>query len=182
MSRRRRLLLFVIGGHFGVVAANVAGVDFWSTPASSPVARCATTAVAEYGALSGAESQYAFFAPGVDEQLRLVFEMTEGSGRVRTDVLSDAVNAEVDLRVANLVSLLWWPDEGLHRALETSWATAMFERHPSAKRVALEVQVYELPSMEGMRMGRRPVWRVLDRVSFTPPCRATGGLAGTVDR
>jgi hypothetical protein len=182
MSPRRRLLLMVIGGHFGVVAANAAGVDFWSTPASSPVAKCATMAVAEYGALSGAESQYSFFAPGVDEQLRLVFEMTEGSGRVRTDVLSGATNAEVDLRVANLVSLLWWPDEELHGALETSWATAMFERHPSAKRVAIEIQLYELPSMDEMRLGRRPVWRVLDRIAFSPPCRATGGLAGRVDR
>jgi hypothetical protein len=182
MGPQRLLLLFVIGAHFGVVAANTAGVDFWSAPAKSPIARCATRAVAEYGALSGAESQYAYFAPGVDEQLRLVFELTEGSGRVRTDVLASATNAEVDLRVANLVSLLWWPDEGLHRALETSWATAMFERHPSAKRVAMEIQVYDLPSMEGMRLGRRPVWRVLDRVSFSPPCGATGGLAGTVER
>jgi hypothetical protein len=182
MGPRRRLLLFVIGAHFGVVAANTAGVDFWSTPATSPITRCATRAVAEYGALSGAESQYAYFSPGVDEQLRLVFEMTEGSGHVRTDVLSSEVNAEVDLRVANLVSLLWWPDEGLQRALETSWATAMFERHPSAKRVAMEVQVYDLPSMEGMRMGRRPVWRVLDRISFSPPCRATDDLAGRVER
>ena len=133
MGPRRRLPFLLRGDrgrHFGVVATNAAGVDFWSAPARSPIARCATLAVAEYGALSGAESQYAFFAPSVDEQLRLVFEMTEGSGRVRSDVLSDAVNAEVDLRVANLVSLLWWPDEGLHSALEASWATAMFERHP----------------------------------------------------
>jgi hypothetical protein len=182
MGPRRRWLLIGVGGHFAVVAANVAGVDFWSAPASSPVARCANLAIAEYGALSGAESQYGYFAPGVDDQLRLVFEMTEPSGRVRTDVLSNAVNAEVDLRVANLVSLLWQPDEGLHRALETSWATAMFDRHPSARRVAIEVQVYELPSMDGMRRGRRPVWRVLDRVSFSPPCRATGGLAGSAER
>jgi hypothetical protein len=117
----------------------------------------------------------------VDEQLRLVFEVTDGAGRSRIDVLSEAVNAEVDLRVANLVSLLWWPDDDLHHALEASWATAMFDRYPWADRVSIHVQVYDLPSMEGMRLGRRPVWRVLDRVTFTPPSPAAGGLACGID-
>jgi hypothetical protein len=134
----------------------------------------AARAVSEYAALSGAEGFYTFFAPGVDTQLRPMFDVTASSGEVITDTLKGTVNSEVDLRVANLIGLSW--SEDFRRALMASWAGAMFARHPGAARVEARVEFYELPSMEEYRAGQRPAWRLFQRATFSPG--DTGDEAG----
>jgi hypothetical protein len=167
MSRRRRIaLLIVAGAHLGLVTVGALKVRL-------PDGR-ASLAIAEYGALSGAENFYTFFAPGVDTELRPIFEVKQKSGSVITDVLTKPESSEVDLRVGNLISIYWWEDEALRRALVASWAGAMFTRHAGAQRVDVRVEVCDIPSMVEYREGERPAWNLLDRITFSR------GVAGNV--
>ena len=127
-----------------------------------------TRAIDEYRALSGANVYYSFFVPGVDTQVRPVFEVTDRSGRMTTDMLSRSVDSEVDLRIGNLVSLLDHEEEDFQRALLASWAGVMLARHPGAERVVVRIEAFHLPSMEEYREGRRPEWHVRERVTFSP--------------
>ncbi len=160
MGRRRRMALLIAGGaHLVLVAVGALEVhlgDGWGS-----------RAIAEYGALSGAENFYTFFAPGVGVQLRPIFEVTERSGGVITDVLKSPESCEVDLRVGDLYSVFWWEDDDVHRALLASWAGAMFTRHGEAEHVEVRVQACDMPSMTEYREGDRPVWRVIEQSGFS---------------
>lgn len=166
MSPWRQLALVIVAGaHLGLVTASalrkhVHG-DGW-------VAR----AVREYGVLSGAESYFTFFAPGVDTQLRPVFEIEDRrSGAVSEDLLQRGTSTEVALRIANLTGLLWWEEEATRRALVGAWIGAMRARHPEAGDMPLRIEVCELPSMDEHRQGRRPEWRLLYRDTFPAEAR-----------
>jgi hypothetical protein len=157
--RLRLALLIMAGAHLGLVVAGALEVH---PRGGGWVSR----AIAEYEVLSGTEGFYTFFAPGVDTQLRPIFEVTDGSGAVSTDVLQRAANTEVDLRIANMIGLSWYDD--FRRTLEASWADVMFRRHPGAEQVVVRLDLCDLPSMREYREGRRPAWRVFDRATFSP--------------
>lgn len=159
--RRRTALLILAAVHLGLVAMGAVKMHI-------PGRGWAKRALDEYRTLSGANVHYAFFAPGVDTQVRPVFELTDRSGRVIIDLLSWPVSPEVDTRLGNMSYLLDVEDEELQRALLASWAGVMFARHPTAERVVVRIEDFELPSMEEVRGGQTPGWRVRDRVTFTP--------------
>ena len=168
MGRGHRIaLLIAVGAHLGLVTAGALEVRL-------PEGR-ASRAIAEYGALSGAENFYTFFAPGVDTELRPIFEVTPRSGGVITDVLKKPESSEVDLRVGNLYSVFWWEGADLHRALLAAWAGAMFTRHAEAEHVEVCVEVCDVPSMAEYRGGERPAWHLLERTAFS---RGTAGDGG----
>ena len=162
MSPRRRLALLSLAVvHFGLVAMGAVEMRL-------PGSGWATQAMEGYRALSGTNVYYSFFAPGVDTQVRPVFEVTDRSGVMTTDMLSRAVNSEVDIRIGNMTSFLKYEDEDFQRAILASWAGVMFARHPDAEQVVVRIEAFELPSMEESREGRKPGWEVDDRVTFSP--------------
>ena len=159
--RRRVALLSLAVVHLGLVAMGAVKMHL---PGSGLV----TWAIEGYRTLAGANVYYTFFVPGVNTQIRPMFELTDMSGVMTTDTLSRAVNSEVDMRIGNLASLLRYEDEDFQRALLASWAGVMFARHPGAERVVVRIETFELPSMEEHREGRRPGWRARDRFTFSP--------------
>jgi hypothetical protein len=118
----------------------------------------ANAVLAEYGALSGTDSSYGFFAPTVGTQLRATFVLTDAAGKTSTDILTTGVSKEADLRVGDLVAVFWMDDPDLKRGIAGSWAGRMLARHPEATRVVVHLDAYDLPTMDGYREGLRPEW------------------------
>src|SRR5258708_1561918 len=76
-----------------------------------------------YGGLTGADSSYGFFAPGIGEQLRASFVLVDGAGRTWEDVLDPGGNREVELRVGSILGMSSMPEIG--EAVRASWAARM---------------------------------------------------------
>jgi hypothetical protein len=171
VHRRRAAILAAVGAHLALVTVGALKLH---------PGRGSAWAIAEYGAFSGAENFYTFFAPSAGMEIRPTFEVTERDGRVIHDVLKSPENDEVDLRVSDLAGLFWWWDEDLHRLLLASWAGLMFTRHPGAQRVVVRVDGCDVPSMEEYRRGERLSWEILETAAFSPP--AAGGVAGDAGR
>lgn len=116
-----------------------------------------------YGRLSGADYGFAFFAPGVGSEQRVSFEVTQGSGEVvRDDFRSE--NEAVNLRIHSM--LIRFKRKNIQDRMASSWAAAMFGRHPEARSVTVLVEEFHLPSMQAHRSGERPAWREIYRASF----------------
>jgi hypothetical protein len=158
---RRLALLSVAGAHLALVAASALGFhvhgDGW-----------VKRAIAEYGALSGADSFYSFFAPSVDTQLRPTFEITNNHGAVTGDVLMKPANTEVDIRIANLVGLFYWEDADLRSTLLHAWSCVVLARHPEAEQIVIRVEACDVPSMQAYRQGKKPEWRLVHQAVLSP--------------
>jgi hypothetical protein len=113
-----------------------------------------------YAALSGADSEYGFFAPGVGSQLRADFEITGADGRQVSEELIPNLDREVSLRVGNIIGIFWdeIDDEQSRRSIAASWAGTVLARHPGARQVKVVLRAYDLPSMAEYRSGERPQW------------------------
>lgn len=118
--------------------------------------------VAYYGALSGADSGYDFFAPSVGALPWARFQVTDARGRVIDDALESGSNPEADLRIRSLVSLfLTEEDESMRRSLAASWAGKVLARYPGAESVVVRLEICDLPSMQEHHDGKRPAWNLL---------------------
>jgi len=170
IGRTRSLAGLAAAAHLGCVAAGALHVKF----------QRALRPLAIYSASSGADSTYDFFAPGVLNDLRATFEMTDAAGGVTFDTLETGASREVDRRYKNLVSTFWMVQEDRSRAnaFAASWAGRMLRRHPSAQQVTVRVDVYDLPSMAAWRDGRRPAWNPLYEASI--PRKGRPDAAGAV--
>ncbi len=153
----------LVAGHLGLVALGAMGI---ALPTALGPARLA---LGLYGTLSGADTRFKLFAPGVASQLRATFTMVDDAGHTWTDTLEEGSNREVQLRIDSIVTTFYdaefRPD--LRRSFTASWAATMFGRHPDAKRVIARVDVYDLPTMDQYRRGLRPRWRNVYSAIFT---------------
>jgi hypothetical protein len=118
-----------------------------------------------YGSLSGSDSGFGFFAPGVSSAMRATFTMTDAHGKTWTDVLEHGNNREARLRLGTVVSN--FAEEKMRRDVAASCAATMFGRHPTACQVVVRVEVYELPPMEAYRDGAQPEWVPVYEVKVT---------------
>jgi hypothetical protein len=114
-----------------------------------------------YGRISGSTSGYAFFAPGVDSELRAKFLVHNSEGNQIAEVpLEQGKNREADLRVGNIIGWFW--REGMEtkqqRSMTASWAGKIFARYPEAANVVVALEKYHLPSMAEFKSGQRPHW------------------------
>lgn len=154
MTRRHALATCAAACHLLLVVCGATGWAFFGgDPAEDNLAE---EAVRLYGALSGAENGYGFFAPGVSSQIRATFTLTDAAGRTWTDTLEEGMGAEATLRVGSGVSLAAF--DGVRESLARSWAATMFARHPAARSVTIRIDVYDLPTMTDYRAGARPCW------------------------
>lgn len=148
IQRRPRLAIAAAVVQLGFAAAGAMELDYDH----------ANVVLAEYGALSGTDSSYGFFAPSVGTQLRTTFVLTDAAGNTTTDVLTTGVSKEADLRIGDMVAIFWMDDQDLKRAMAGSWAGRMLARHAEAVRVAVHLDAYDLPTMAEYREGKRPEW------------------------
>lgn len=125
--------------------------------------------VAQYAALSGANNAYGFFAPGVGTHLRAVFEAVDAKGEKSVHALQRGYFREADLRIANIIGIFWHKveDPTLRRSMTASWAAKIFSRNPSARRVNVAIESYDLPTMTEWRAGKPGKWDAFYSASYT---------------
>jgi hypothetical protein len=160
MTRRHALLTLAAAAHLVLVVCGASGLLFAGNPHRDG---WALRSVRLYGALSGAEAGFGFFAPGVAPQIRATFTLSDASGRTWTDTLERGLSHEARLRVAGSVSLATEPPfrDDLYR----SWIGTMFGRHPDARRVVVRLEVFDPPPMDEYRAGVRGRWETIDEVT-----------------
>jgi hypothetical protein len=132
----------------GFAAAGAAELDFDR----------ANQVITQYGALSGTDSSYGFFAPSVGTQLRVKFELTDAEGKKSEDILTTGASHEADLRIGDMVAMFWMAEQDLQRAMAACWAGRILARHPDADCVVVHLDAYDLPTMAEYREGQRPDW------------------------
>ena len=154
---KNRVLIPLALGHLGMVVLGACRANLVHSPV-----------LGKYAALSGADSSYGFFAPGVGSQLRANFSVIDGSGKERQTALDEGGSHEVALRTASIVGLFWdeVKQESVRRAIAASWAGKLFSRNASAKEVVIRLDSYDLPSMKDYRRGVRPQWVPFYRAKF----------------
>ncbi|WP_437577701.1 hypothetical protein [Sorangium sp. So ce887] len=161
MGRRRAIVLLAAAvAHLVVVCLGALhvyiGDEGW-----------ARRAVKVYGLLSGADSGYSFFAPGVGTTLAASFQVNGANGEIAADVLETGVSREADIRVRNIIGMFSLEeDERVRRSLVASWAGKVLARHPDADGVVVQLDTFELPSMAEYREGKTTGWTLNYRAKF----------------
>jgi hypothetical protein len=135
----------------------------------------ASSALAAWCDVSGADNTYGFFAPSVASQCRLSLTMRGADGRTWRDDLVEDRDSRFAFRLQSAVDAIGKFPEDLRRALTASWAGAMFARHPAAQEVLVEVEVEQVPTMEAWRAGARPEWLPLYKATFVRRADDGGG-------
>jgi hypothetical protein len=128
--------------------------------------------VAQYSDVSGADTQYGFFAPGVASQCRAVMTLRDAQGREWTDELADDPGTQFGWRTGSAIDALPRTPDKLKRSLAGSWAAVLFGRHPDAALVVVDAQIEVVPTMERWREGARPEWKSLYTSTFVRKDRA----------
>ncbi|HEY8378877.1 MAG TPA: hypothetical protein VIK91_20435 [Nannocystis sp.] len=176
---RKKVLLAAAACHLALVVAGGLHLCLWD--AGLP-GRLATY----YGALSGVDTGYAFFAPRVAIPPRARFTITDRAGREFADVLTTGVTREADIRIEDLIEVFTKTSKRrrdreavreLQREIARSWAAAMFTRHPEAVSVVVDVGRPRVPSMAKLRRGEPPGWRSLYRVRVTRAAERPAGAS-----
>ncbi|WP_437957596.1 hypothetical protein WME76_40810 [Sorangium sp. So ce119] len=166
MGRRRAILLL------GAAAAHLVVVCLGALHVHIGDEGWARRAVKYYGLLSGADSGYSFFAPGVGTSLSASFQLNDANGETVTDVLETGVSREADIRVRNIIGMFRLEeDETVRRSLVASWAGKVLARHPDADSVVVQLDTLELPSMAEHREGKTAGWELNYRAKFVHHAR-----------
>ena len=166
-----RYRLFIIFGllHIGL---SVAGALRALPEARGP----ATGAIRWYAALTGADSAFGFFAPGVGTHLDANFEVAFADGRSELRRLESGLTREADLRVGTVVDAFWISAESerLRRSLAASWAGKIMARSPGATAVTVQLRSYYLPTMAEFRQGKTGAWEPYYRAKFAHAASSAG--------
>ena len=120
---------------------------------------------AQYSDVSGADTQYGFFAPSVASQCRAVFTLRDTAGREWTDDLAED-EAGFGWRTGSAIDAVPRTPDKAKRSLTGSWAAVLFGRHEDAVEVTVDAQIELLPTMAAWRGGARPQWKSLYRTTF----------------
>ncbi len=158
-ERRRKLWLAVAASHLCLVTLGASSVRLYDLGLPGRV-------LDEYGALSGANSGYGFFAPGVTSQLGARFDVVDAEGRTTSASLADGQSHEADIRVGNIIDQFANVDDEedeesaarVRRSLAASLAGKMFARNPEASAVVVRLETFTPVSMEAWRGGERARW------------------------
>ena len=155
MTWRSRLAILMAIAHVSAVICGASHFAPSATPAGRAY-RCCTE-------ISGAASNYGFFAPRVGARHRARFILQDQQGATWTDALDETGSPEARLRVTGLVEDPFMSGRAAEHPemrcrLIRSWAATMFTRHPAATSVTIEVEAYDIPTIVEYRAGSRPTW------------------------
>ena len=160
MSFRTCFWTLLALGHLGVVLCGAC--DFLPDCSQGPAAQL----VQWYGTMSGARSQYGFYAPEVGARYRPRFILQDDHEFTWCDSFAETASPEAQLRLEGTVEAAFAngaPEESpaSRQRLIKSWAAVMFNRHPSASSLTVVIEVYDIPFMAEFRAGSRPSWRAV---------------------
>jgi hypothetical protein len=173
LNRKFPVIAVVAAAHLGVVICGAARLRF-DGPSNLDAA------LGVYGAYSGANNSYGFFAPGVAAQWRASFDFYDRANKTWTTRTRVAPNLELAVLDSTITGL--FSHEKLRQALAASWAGMALAETPGAAVVVVRAEAFIVPTMEQYRRGVRGEWRSLAAYAFTTDDRssvvdlgATGG-------
>jgi len=167
-GRRRRLLLALTAGQLILVAVGVVSVDLRQL---GPLG----VYLDDYRTLSGADSDYGFFAPEVRDQIQTHFEIIDREGRRKPAFLSVGSNHEAEVDIENITDNFESLEPDMRSRLAASLAAQIFADRPEAVRVVVRVERFETVSMEEFRSGIRPQRTPFYEATLTRMEERTGG-------
>ena len=142
------------------------------TPSSHPLRQGVTT----YTHLGGIEASYAFFAPNVPDNYKLVFELHYPDGRIEYD-LPHASTASGGLRLATLIDNIGEAEnDELREILVKMLAYAVWQAHPDATMIRAVLGYAVLPTAADFRRGIRESNQFLYAYDFSFPAPEGGKL------
>ncbi|PCC72384.1 hypothetical protein [Nannocystis exedens] len=170
--RRRLLLLAAVAAHLVLVVLGGLGICLWSAGPLGPL-------LTYYGALTGADNGYGFYAPSVGDPPTLTLTLVDDAGRTSPARLTPGITREADIRVEDLIEVFHdrRSDDAVRARLAASWAANLFARHPEARSVTVDMGFHRVPSLAGAARGARARWRSVyrARVVRPSPADAAGG-------
>ncbi len=121
--------------------------------------------------VTGTQTNFSFFAPGVGSQLKVTFRVHLPL-ETKEEVFAIGTR-EAELRIGNMIDTFWGRrvNEEVKQSVAASWAAKVFGDHPDAKAVEVFVDAFELPSMVEYKDGKLPRW---DRF-YTATFKKAGG-------
>jgi hypothetical protein len=182
-------LIFLIASRD--IVAFIARSYTWLPPAASTVAQKLETtlagvpeglrrndplreAIITYTHLAGTESGYAFFAPNVPNNYKLVFELHYPDGRIEYD-LPHTSSASAGYRVATLVDNIGETDsDDLREVMVKMLAYSVWQRHSEATMIRAVIGFANLPTAAEFRHGVRESNEFLYAYDFSFPAPGDG--------
>lgn len=123
--------------------------------------------VALYLHATGTATGYGYFAPGVPDNYKLVFELHYPDGRIEY-VLPTVASKSTGLRLVNLLDSIQHAARPEIRAFEIQMlAQRCWEEHPGASVIRAVFGAIRLPSVEEFRRGQGETYEVLFAAQFT---------------
>ena len=176
MPNRRSIWLLIAAGHVAMLICGATRLlQDQDTGAAAQLVRW-------YGTMSGADSNYGFFAPAVGSKHRARFLLANAEGDTWEEALDQTGSGETRLRLSGIVEEPFMSGQAedhpeWRRRLVTSLAATMFSRHPNAVSLKMEVEAYDIPPIASYRAGERPKWVKLYQAEFQrqPPPTAQPG-------
>lgn len=160
MTWSHACLSLLAAGHLSLVICGATHHGFDADKGPLPAA------MSTYSAVSGANSGYGFFAPGVGAERRLTCVFTDKAGHTWTRML-DMRSQGQEVNVRALPLLLMFSQEELRDAMAASVAAKMLGEHPEAEQVLIRIEMHFVPTMDEYRAGARPEWVVGYEATFT---------------
>jgi len=162
MSFRRSIWVLCATGHFVVVICGACS----SLPDSNRGPAAQT--VRWYATMSGAGTNYGFFAPSVGATHRARFVLRDAMGSTWPDVFDQTNSPEARLRLTGIVEAAFMTGDAQQlpewrKRLAKSWAATLFARHPNAVSLTAVVEFYDVPTMAEYRDGSRTSWQEVYR-------------------
>lgn len=149
--------------HLTMVTLSAFSINFPLPPGVSEVLNY-------YGEMSGAAGGYGFFAPGVQSQIRAVFDITDSQNRTVTMPSLTGEVREVDLRMGDIIEQFFNEHidnpKKYQRVLSASLCGAMFGKHPDAQSVRIRLEQLTPPSMAEYRNGGTSTWKKIYSAKF----------------
>ena len=164
MPLKFKILTTLAALHAALVVCGASGLHF-NGPGAIP------EVLNYYSVISGAERGFGFFAPSVNSQARITFHILDRSGQISQHTLGEDASDESVLRIDNIGSKFWQIlDSGnreLRDAFTASWAGKVFASYPEAQEVTINLETYQLVSMDEFRAGKRPEWAKVYAAKFS---------------
>lgn len=113
-----------------------------------------------YGALSGADAGFNYFAPEIVSELRTRF-FVQKPGQPWTETKwNETAAREAQLRIFNVFSLITqvMEDKNTRQLVSASLAGKILGQHEEASQARIVIESVALPSMEDYRNGKRAKW------------------------
>jgi len=123
--------------------------------------------VSSYIQSAGIEGGYGFFAPGVPNSYKLVFQLRYDHGRMEYD-LPHVTDVETGLRLSSLLDEIGRTSyEPLRELMVKMLAYAMWQEHPDAVAIRAVFGYVEMPSAAELRGGKHETYNFLYAYDFS---------------